>query len=124
MYGIDELSPAVKKHFNLTTFGLDPLKWLYKILGNAVVDEHYRKFWSAPQGDYGDEALLQYLNGVFNPLLNRKLKRPEETPTFRDMLEHAYTSYVMKDPMLSKHVKEEFLLKQVKKREKQRAAKL
>ena len=120
MYGINDLSPEVRKHFNVTTFGLDPLKWLYKILGNIVVDEHYRKFWSAQQGDYGDEALLQYLNAVFNPLLNRKLRRPEEYPTFRDMLEHAYTSYVMKDPVLSKHLKDEFLLKQVKKREKQR----
>jgi hypothetical protein len=34
------------------------------------------------------------------------------------MLEHTYTSHVMKDPVLSKHVKDDFLLRQVKKKKK------
>ena len=115
MYGIDELAPEVKKQFNVGTFGLDPLAWLYKLLGRDVAEAHYKKFWSSTRENYGDDALLQYLNATFNPLLNQKLKRPEDHPTFRDMLEHAYTPHVMKDPTLSKHVKDDFILRQVQK---------
>ena len=115
MYGIDDLAPEVKKHFNVGTFGLDPLAWLYKLLGRDVVEEHYKKFWSSKRENYGDNALLQYLNATFNPLLNQKLNRPEDHPTFRDMLEHAYTPHVMKDPTLSKHIKDDFILRQVQK---------
>jgi len=122
MYGIEELAPEVRKHFSVDTFGRDPLAWLYKLLGDAVVDDQFRKFWSSTRDDYGDEALLQYLNATFNPLLNQKLNRPEDHPTFRDMLEHTYTPHVMKDPTLSKHVKDDFILRQVQKGKKYKTA--
>jgi hypothetical protein len=115
MYGIEDLPQEVKKHFNLKTFSLDPLGWLYKILGANVVEEHYRKFWLS-SNNQSNEALLMFLNATFNPLLNKKLNRQWDSPTFRDMLEHAYTPYVMKDPQLPKKVKDEFLLRQQRKK--------
>jgi hypothetical protein len=119
MYGMEELPPEVKKHFNIKTFSLEPLGWLHQILGYSVVDELYKKFW-LKSTSHSDDALLDYLNATFNPLLNQKLNRQFDHPTFRDMLEHCYIPHVMKDPALSKKVKDEFLLRIQKRKKRQK----
>jgi hypothetical protein len=117
MYGMEQLDPLVKQHFSLATFGHHPLNWLYKILGAAVVEDTYKKFWTGDKnGSYSNDALLIYLNSAFNPLLSQELGRIWDYPTFRDMLEHCYTPLIMEDPMISDKLKREYLKKQEKKR--------
>ena len=113
---MEELPPVVRKQFNVVTFSLHPLGWLNRILGSNVVEEHYKRFYLISENDQSNDALLNYLNATFNPMLNQKLKRPWDYPTFRDMLEHAYTENVIKDSSLSDQEKDEFIKRQLKKK--------
>jgi len=108
MYGIEELDPLVMQHFSIATFGDKPLSWLYKILGAQVVEDTYKGFFRN-RPSYSNDTLLIYLNASLNPLLNEKLNRPIEWPTFRDMLEHCYAPLILADPKISDKLKREYL---------------
>jgi hypothetical protein len=112
MYGLENLDPLVKQHFNLATFSREPLGWLYKILGGGMVDELCKKFWLKSGSNPSNDEFLSYLNATFNPLLNKKLNRQWDYPTFRDMLEHCYAPMILNDPKVPEKLKKEFKEKQ------------
>jgi hypothetical protein len=116
MYGMEKLDPLVKQHFSLATFADKPLGWLYKILGHHIVEDGYKEFFNGHRASYSNDNLLMYLNATFNPLLNKKLGRPWDYPTFRDLLEHCYMPLIMADPKTAQKLKNEYMKKQQGKR--------
>lgn len=81
---------------NLRQTGIDTTK---------VMRDCWQKYDDSDRKESQQNFFLKYGVRVINPLLNKKLNRPTDHPTFNDILEYSLKDVIAKDASLRRSLK-------------------
>jgi len=98
---IEGYSKEVNYVLSVPRIGLNILPNIKRVLGESKTQELIQSFWKEHDKGFSkysaDREFLIYGLKVINPLLNEKLKRPIDHPTFPALCEYALKDVIAVD---------------------------
>lgn len=92
-----KISREAEYCFNIHTFSIYVVPQLRRVLGAKDTISVLTSFWQRDR-TAGSPELLQFGLTDLNLILNEKLNRPADHPTFGRMVEYALKDVIQKDP--------------------------